>query len=153
MSVEKVVGRWVEHSDQYGRTNFGGDGAEGDAVILSQLTGKPVRVQWPLQEDLAWSSVSPAYVLDLKAALDPNGHVIAFRSASYTPLQSDARLLGAVLAGMPTCLPRPGSWVATESPFAARPYDKIPTRLEEAYGMPNLAAESASDVLRGDRMI
>jgi len=44
-----------------------GDGAEADAVILSQLTGKPVRVQWTLQEDLAWSSVSPGYVLDLKA--------------------------------------------------------------------------------------
>ena len=45
-AVEKVVVRWLEHSGQYGRTTFGGDGAEGDAVILSQLTGKPVRVQW-----------------------------------------------------------------------------------------------------------
>ena len=73
-------------------------------------------------------------------------------SASYTPYQSDARLLGAVLAGMPSCLPRPGSWVATESPFSAWPYDKIPTTLEEAYGMPNLAAESASGGLRGNIM-
>src|SRR6267143_152003 len=150
--TDKVVVRWLDHSGQYGRTTFGGDGAEADAVILSQLTGKPVRVQWTLQEDLAWSSVSPAYVLDLKAALDPNGHVIAFRSASYTPHQSDARLLGAILAGMPSCLPRPGSWVATESPFSAWSYDKIPTRLEEAYGMPNLAAESASGGLRGNIM-
>lgn len=150
--TDKVVVRWLDHSGQYGRTTFGGDGAEADAVILSQVTGKPVRVQWTLQEDLAWSSVSPAYVLDLKAALDPNGHVIAFRSASYTPHQSDARLLGAILAGMPCCLPRPGSWVATESPFSAWAYDKIPTRLEEAYGMPNLAAESASGGLRGNIM-
>jgi len=57
--VEKVVVRWLEHSGQYGRTTLGGDGAEGDAAILSQLTGKPVRVQWTLQEDLAWSTVSP----------------------------------------------------------------------------------------------
>jgi nicotinate dehydrogenase subunit B len=54
--VDKVVVRWMDQSGQYGRTTLGGDGAEADAVILSQLTGKPVRVQWTLEEDLAWSS-------------------------------------------------------------------------------------------------
>ena len=68
--VDKVVVRWLEHSGQYGRTTFGGDGAEADAVILSQLTGKPVRVQWTLQEDLAWSTASPGWVSDIKAGLD-----------------------------------------------------------------------------------
>src|SRR5882724_3564987 len=145
--ADKVVVRWLDHSGQYGRTTFGGDGAEGDAVILSHLTGKPVRVQWTLQEDLAWSSVSPAYVLDLKAACDAKGRLTAFHSASYTPHQSDARLLGAVLAGMPCVQPRPGSWIATEWP-----YDKIPNRLEQAYGMPSLGAASVSGGLRGNIM-
>ena len=62
--VEKVIVRWMDQSGQYGRTTLGGDGAEADAVILSQLTSKPVRVQWTLEEDLAWSSVSPAWVSD-----------------------------------------------------------------------------------------
>jgi CO/xanthine dehydrogenase Mo-binding subunit len=145
--VEKVVVRWLEHSAQYGRTTFGGDGAEGDAVILSQLTGKPVRVQWTLQEDLAWSSVSPAYLLDIKAGCDANGRLIAFHSASYTPHQSDARLLGALLAGMPCSMPKPGSWIATEWP-----YDKIQNRLEEAYGMPSIGAQSVTGGLRGNIM-
>ena len=145
--VEKVVVRWLEHSAQYGRTTFGGDGAEGDAVILSQFTGKPVRVQWTLQEDLAWSSVSPAYVLDIKAGCDANGRLIAFHSASYTPHQSDARLLGALLAGMPCSMPKPGSWIATEWP-----YDKIQNRLEEAYGMPSIGAQSVTGGLRGNIM-
>jgi nicotinate dehydrogenase subunit B len=145
--VENVVVRWLEHSAQYGRTTFGGDGAEGDAVILSQLTGKPVRVQWTLQEDLAWSSVSPAYLLDIKAGCDANGRLIAFHSASYTPHQSDARLLGALLAGMPCSMPKPGSWVATEWP-----YDKIQNRLEEAYGMPSIGAQSVTGGLRGNIM-
>ena len=145
--VEKVVVRWLEHSAQYGRTTFGGDGAEGDAVILSQLTGKPVRVQWTLQEDLAWSSVSPAYLLDIKAGCDANGRLIAFHSASYTPHQSDARLLGALLAGMPCSMPKPGSWIATEWP-----YDRIQNRLEEAYGMPSLGAQSVTGGLRGNIM-
>jgi len=145
--VEKVVVRWLEHSAQYGRTTFGGDGAEGDGVILSRLTGKPVRVQWTLQEDLAWSSVSPAYLLDIKAGCDANGRLIAFHSASYTPHQSDARLLGALLAGMPCSMPKPGSWIATEWP-----YDKIQNRLEEAYGMPSIGAQSVTGGLRGNIM-
>ena len=145
--VEKVVVRWLEHSAQYGRTTFGGDGAEGDAVILSQLTGKPVRVQWTLQEDLAWSSVSPAYLLDIKAGCDANGRLIAFHSASYTTHQSDARLLGALLAGMPCSMPKPGSWIATEWP-----YDKIQNRLEEAYGMPSIGGQSVTGGLRGNIM-
>ena len=144
--VEKVVVRWLEHSGQYGRTTLGGDGAEGDAVILSQLTGKPVRVQWTLQEDLAWSTVSPGWISDIKAGVDPNGRLVGVHSAFYSP-SGDVRLLGAILAGMPCCTPKPGGWVATEWP-----YDKIQNRLEEAYGMPNLGADSTSAGLRGNIM-
>jgi len=145
--VEKVVVRWLEHSGQYGRTTLGGDGAESDAAILSQLTGKPVRVQWTLQEDLAWSSVSPGWVSDLKAGADANGHLTAVHSAFYSPHMFDPRPLGALLAGMPCSTSKPGGWVATEWP-----YDKIRNRLEEAYGMPNLGSESASGGLRGNIM-
>jgi nicotinate dehydrogenase subunit B len=145
--VEKVVIRWLEHAGQYGRATFGGDGAEGDAVILSQLTGKPVRVQWTLEEDMAWSSVSPGWVSDMKAGLDANGRVSAVHSASYSPHMFDARLLGAILAGMPCSTSKPGGWVAT-----VWPYDKIQNRLEQAYGMANIGAESATGGLRGNIM-
>jgi nicotinate dehydrogenase subunit B len=145
--IEKVTVKWLEHSGQYGRTTYGGDGAEGDAVILSQLTGKPVRVQWTLQEDMAWSTVSPGWVSDIRAAVDAKGRVTALHSASYSPHQFDARLLGAILAGMPCTPSNPGNWVATEWP-----YDKIQNRLEDAYGMPNIGAESASGGLRGNIM-
>jgi CO/xanthine dehydrogenase Mo-binding subunit len=145
--VDKVVVRWMDQSGQYGRTTLGGDGAEADAVILSQLTGKPVRVQWTLEEDLAWSSVSPAWVSDMAAALDTNGHIVALHSAQYSPHMMDPRPLGALLAGMPTVTSKPGNWVATEWP-----YDKIENRLEDTYGMPNLAGDSANGGLRGNIM-
>jgi nicotinate dehydrogenase subunit B len=146
-SIDNVVVRWLEHSGQYGRTTLGGDGAESDAVILSQLTGKPVRVQWTLQEDLAWSSCSPGWLSDAKAGLDSAGNLIAIHSACYTPTQSDPRVLGAILAGRPSGTIDPGGWIATEWP-----YDKISNRLEEAYGMTNLAADSAYGGLRGNIM-
>ena len=147
VGVGKVVVRWLDHSGQYGRTTLGGDGAEADAVILSQLTGKPVRVQWTLQEDLAWSTVSPGWVCDIKAALDAAGGLIAVHSAFYSPHMFDPRPLGALLAGRPCSTSKPGGWIATEWV-----YDRIPSRLEEAYGMPNLGSESISGGLRGHIM-
>jgi nicotinate dehydrogenase subunit B len=145
--LEKVVVRWLDQSGQYGRTTLGGDGAEADAVILSQLTGKPVRVQWTLQEDLEWSTVSPAWVSDVKAAVDANGHITALHSSFYSPHSFDPRPLGALLAGMPCNTSKPGNWVATE--WA---YDKIVNRLEDAYGMPNIGADATSAGLRGNIM-
>jgi nicotinate dehydrogenase subunit B len=145
--LEKVVVRWLEHSGQYGRTTLGGDGAESDAAILSQLTGKPVRVQWTLEEDLAWSSVSPGWVSDIKAGVDRKGRLTAVHSAFYSPHMFDPRPLGAILAGMPASTSKPGGWIATEWP-----YDKIPNRWEEAYGIANLGAESVSGGLRGNIM-
>ena len=147
ISVEKVVVRWLEHSGQYGRTTLGGDGAEADAVILSQLTGKPVQVQWTLQEDLAWSTVSPGWVSDIDAALDTAGNITAVRAAFYAPHMFDPRPLGALLADMPCSSSRPGAWIATQWP-----YDKIRNRLEHAYGMPNLGAGAVSAGLRGHIM-
>lgn len=145
--VEKVVVRWMDQSGQYGRTTLGGDGAEADAAILSQLTGKPVRVQWTLEEDMAWSSVSPAWVSDMTAALDTEGHIVALHSAQYSPHMFDPRALGALLAGMPTATSKPGNWVATK--WA---YDRIENRLEDVYGMPNLAGDSPHGGLRGNIM-
>jgi nicotinate dehydrogenase subunit B len=146
-TTDRVVVRWLDHSGQYGRTTLGGDGAEADAAILSQLTGKPVRVQWTLQEDMAWSTVSPAWFSDIKAGLDAKGHILALQSSFYSPHMFDPRPLGALLAGMPTATSKPGNWIATEWP-----YDKIQNRLEEAYGMPNLGADTVSAGLRGNIM-
>jgi nicotinate dehydrogenase subunit B len=145
--VEKVVVRWLEHAGQYGRTTYGGDGAEADAAILSQLTGKPVRVQWTLQEDMAWSTAVPGWVADIKGAIDAGGRLTAIQSAMYGPHMFDARPLGAILAGLPCGSITPGSWVAT-----IWPYDRIPARFEEACGMPNLGAESSTGGLRGNIM-
>jgi CO/xanthine dehydrogenase Mo-binding subunit len=144
MPMEKVVVRWLDHAGQFGRTTFGGDGAEGDAAILSQVTGKPVRVQWTLQDDLAWSASSPGWVEDIKCGLDTGGLITAVQSSFYSPQSNDARIVGALLASMPHSSPKPGYWVATEWP-----YDKIPHRREEVYGMPNLGSDSPTVGLRG----
>jgi CO/xanthine dehydrogenase Mo-binding subunit len=146
-TTDKVTVRWLDHAGQFGRTTLAGDGAEADAVILSQLTGKPVRVQWTLTEDLTWSSASTGWYSDLQAALDANGRLTAIHSAFYSPHQLDARPIGGILAGLPEVLPKVGPGdVATE--WA---YDKIP-RFEQAYAMENLGNTSPIGGLRGNIM-
>ena len=148
--VEKVVIRWAQGSGQYGRTTYGGDGAMADAVILSQMLGKPVRVQWTVSEDLAWSSASPAWVADAKVGLDEQGNMVGFKSDWYAPHQNDARMIGAVLAGMPTLDPK------TKPLFPALstvwPYDKVPAANENAFQTEGVASESANGGLRGNIM-
>jgi CO/xanthine dehydrogenase Mo-binding subunit len=143
--IEKVVVRWLDHAGQFGRTTFGGDGAEGDAVILSQMLHRPVRVQWTLQDDFAWSASSPGWLEDIACGLDSNNHITAIKSSFYSPQSNDARIVGAVLAGMPTVRSKPDYWIATEWP-----YDRISHRHEEVYGMPNLGMDSPSGIgMRG----
>ena len=141
---EKVVVNCLSHAAQFGRKTFGGDGAEADAVILSQLTGKPVRVQWTLQEDLAWSGASPAWFCDMQGALDANGHLTAVQSSFHSPHMMDARPLGAMLAGMPAGVEKPGGFLALEWP-----YDKVESRLEQVYAMRNLCSDAAYGGIRG----
>jgi CO/xanthine dehydrogenase Mo-binding subunit len=49
-----------------------------DAALLSQLVGRPVRVQYMRGDDLIWGGGRAARVTDLRAGLDAQGNVVAF---------------------------------------------------------------------------
>jgi nicotinate dehydrogenase subunit B len=144
ISPEKVVVRWLDHAGQFGRKTFGGDGAEADAVILSQMTGRPVRVQWSMQEDFAWSGLSPAWFADIKGGLDASGRLTAVHHTFHSPHMFDARPVGAILAGMPSGTVQRGGFLDTEWP-----YDRVKHRLEQVYAMDNIAWNSPYGGLRG----
>jgi CO/xanthine dehydrogenase Mo-binding subunit len=147
--VEKVTIRWAQGPGQYGRTTNGGDGAMADAAILSKLLGKPVRVQWTLPEDLTWSTVSPAWYAEVKVGLDAQGNLVAFKSDWYAPHQNEARMMGAILAGLPTPQPLVTSLYPAVS--TVWPYDKAPA-FEQAYQCANIAHDAAGGGLRGNIM-
>jgi nicotinate dehydrogenase subunit B len=90
----------------YGRSNGGNAGAEDEAVLLSQAVGKPVRVQWMRGDDMQWSTQSAAAFSDIQLALDEKGKISAYQIDHYMPAMQDDRLIGAVLAGLPT-MPAP----------------------------------------------
>ncbi len=145
-SVDKVVVRTYAGAGHYGRSNGGNAGAEDEAVLLSQAVGKPVRVQWMRNDDLQWSTQSSAAFSDVEIALDASGKLSAFQIDHFMPAMQDDRLVGAILAGLPT-IPAPnekgsmfGMRVDSADPWL---YDGSPTVLERAHGGPQIGQASS----------
>lgn len=78
--LDKVHAIWVPGPGSYGR-NDAGDAAI-DAAVLSQLAGRPVRLQGMRYEGHGWDPKGPASVHRARAALDANGNVIAYEYIS-----------------------------------------------------------------------
>jgi isoquinoline 1-oxidoreductase len=49
-----------------------------EAARLAKAAGKPVKVVWTRAEEFAWGYVRPAGVIDIKAAVDANGKLVAW---------------------------------------------------------------------------
>jgi nicotinate dehydrogenase subunit B len=135
--VDRVVVRTFAGPGHYGRSNGGNSGAEDEAVILSQAVGKPVRVQWMRPDDFQWSTQSSTAFSDVEIGLDAQGNLAGFQIDHYMPAMQDDRLVGAILAGLPT-IPAPNEKGAVLSvrndvsdPWI---YDGAPAVLERAHG-------------------
>ena len=100
--MDNVLVRIYAGPGHYGRVNGGNAGAEDEAVILSKAVGRPVRVQWMRHDDLMWSTQSPAAFSDIRLAWDASGKLTAYDAHHYMPAMQDDRLVGAVIAGLPT---------------------------------------------------
>jgi CO/xanthine dehydrogenase Mo-binding subunit len=145
-SVDHVVVRTFAGAGHYGRSNGGNAGAEDEAVILSQALGKPVRVQWTRQDDLQWSTQSSAAISEVQLSVDGKGNLSAYEIKHYMPAMQDDRLVGAILAGLPT-IPAPnevgslfGIANAMHDPWV---YDATPAVLERSYGTSQIGQTSS----------
>jgi nicotinate dehydrogenase subunit B len=102
---------WVEAAGSYGRA--GDEDVAADAALLSQASGKPVRVQWSRADMTAWGGKGPAVIVDLAAALSSEGAVTAlelsaraFSGTEIIPQPNTAgNMLAAQLIGMPNTNP------------------------------------------------
>jgi CO/xanthine dehydrogenase Mo-binding subunit len=55
---------------------------------MSQIAGKPVRVQWMRDDEHGWEPVSPAMTMTIEGAADADGRVTAFDYVQYSPSHS-----------------------------------------------------------------
>ncbi|MBV9580698.1 MAG: xanthine dehydrogenase family protein molybdopterin-binding subunit [Chloroflexi bacterium] len=76
----------MEGSGCYGHNGF--DDAAGEAALLSQAVGKPVRVQWMRQDEHVWEPHGPAMVANVRGAVDSQGMVSAWDYEVWTPTHS-----------------------------------------------------------------
>jgi nicotinate dehydrogenase subunit B len=56
----------------------GADAVAYDAALLSQVVGRPVRVQLSRQDEMAWENYGFAYVIDQRAAIAADGTITAW---------------------------------------------------------------------------
>jgi len=137
-TIDKVIIKTYPGAGHYGRSNGGNAGAEDEAVILSKELGKPVRVQWMRNDDMQWSTQSPAAYSDVKIGLDANNRISSYQIEHYMPAGQDDRLIGAVLAGLPT-MPAPSERGGILNNTANGPsdpwmYGVVPNLNELCYG-------------------
>ncbi len=74
---QKVRVQYYEGSGTYGHSCY--DDVAQAAAILSQLAGKPVRLQFMRWDEHGWDLYGPAHVGEVRAAADENGKIIAYQ--------------------------------------------------------------------------
>jgi len=139
-TIDKIVVRNFDGSGHYGRSNGGSTGAEDEAVIISQAIGKPVRLQWMRWDDMQWSTQHPPAFSNVQGGIDASGKLVAIQADHYMPAMQDDRMLGALLAGLPTMTapavaPYPGTFGSIVNTIS-EPwlYDKVPNAQQRAFG-------------------
>jgi nicotinate dehydrogenase subunit B len=101
MPPENVRAIYIDGSGCYGRN--GHEDAAADAALLARAAGKPVRVQWMREDEHGWDPKGPPTLVDLEAALDAKGGIVAWSSQFLIPegAAGNVKLVAAELAGLP----------------------------------------------------
>jgi nicotinate dehydrogenase subunit B len=76
MPVERVRVQYYEGSGTYGHSCY--EDASQAAAVMSQLAGRPVRVQFMRWDELGWDNFGPAQVAEVRAAIDAEGKIVAY---------------------------------------------------------------------------
>jgi len=94
---------YLDGAGSYGPN--GSDDAAVEAALLSKTVGRPVRVQWTMQEQHGLDPKGPAQLLELRAAVDTDGEVAAWETQAWLPLATanlpNIPLLALDAAGIP----------------------------------------------------
>ena len=124
MPRDKVRVVWMEGPQGYGRT--AADDAGCEAAWIAREIGRPVRMQWMRNEETAWDTKGPAFLVKVRGGLDSEGRLVAYdysaRSCDYNHVgynEPDTVLI-AQLMGARRATPSAGS-SATPSDMYAIP--------------------------------
>jgi nicotinate dehydrogenase subunit B len=57
------------------------------AAVMSQIVGKPVRVQSMRWDEHGWDKFGAMFLFDLRGGIDANGNIVAYERTDYSPVQ------------------------------------------------------------------
>jgi nicotinate dehydrogenase subunit B len=96
LPAEKIQVRYQEGASNYGH-GCQDDVAQG-AAIMSQIAGKPVRLQFMRWDEHGWDNYGPAHVGEARAAADAEGRIVAYEyhgwQHNWTNVETSAQLAG-----------------------------------------------------------
>jgi CO/xanthine dehydrogenase Mo-binding subunit len=128
MPQDRVRVVYMQGSQGFGRT--AAEDAASEAAWIAHELGRPVRMQWMRDEETAWDTKAPAFLVKLRGALDAQGNFTGYtyeaRSCDYNHLgynEPDTTLI-AQLMGQRRARPAAGS-AATPSDMYAIPNRKM----------------------------
>ncbi len=113
MPADRVRVVYMQGPQGFGRT--AAEDAACEAAWIAQQLGRPVRIQWMRDEETAWDTKGPAFLVRMRGALDAGGRLIGYE---YNARACDANHLGyndpqtvliAQLMGVKSARPAAGS--------------------------------------------
>ncbi|MBI4467875.1 MAG: xanthine dehydrogenase family protein molybdopterin-binding subunit, partial [Acidobacteria bacterium] len=81
LTAENVRVQWVEGSGSYGAN--AAQQAAIDAALISQIMGRPIRVQYMRHDEIGREDFGPASSYDIKGGLDANNRIVAYEWHGY----------------------------------------------------------------------
>src|SRR5581483_1543646 len=81
LSLQQIRVTYYEGSSVFGSAPYT-DAAE-SAAIMSQLTGKPVRVQFMRWDEHGWDNYGPAQMTDVRGGVDAKGNLVATEATVF----------------------------------------------------------------------
>lgn len=128
MPRENVRVVWMEGPQGFGRT--AADDAGFEAAWIATQVGRPVRIQWMRNEETAWDTKGPAFLVKMRGGLDAAGNLVAYeynaKSCDYNHVgynEPDTVLI-AQLMGVRVARPNGGS-ASTPSDMYAIPHRRM----------------------------
>ncbi len=122
MPPDRVRVVYMQGPQGFGRT--AAEDAACEAAWIAKALGRPVRMQWMRDEETAWDTKSPAFLVTVRGALDATGQLIAYdyqaRSCDHNHLgynEPDTVLI-AQLMGVRRATPAVGSSAGPSDMYA-----------------------------------
>jgi CO/xanthine dehydrogenase Mo-binding subunit len=99
--------KYYEGSSVYGDSGY--NEAAVAAAVISQLVGKPVRLQYMRWDEHGYDFYGPAQMQDIRGGVDAKGNITAIDYTAFTFGSTSADLVTAQVNGTTIAAPNPGS--------------------------------------------